>query len=254
MNPEFPIDPRSALEASLTALLLGELPHDQAAALHQKLAQDAELAKLYERLKHTIALVRETVAAPAQPPAEPLLPLRLAEHRRQKLLEHFKTAAPEELAPPRRSTAHWLVLVACAAGMMLILSALLVPSLGRREASSERVTMLGGSLGVSKSAPAPAVEDFSYDAARLGEEQRVERYAGEGRPRGAVSFASSGATPALKPPSSAADKVDQLATLAATPTPETAAAGHIAKFSVSLTPIRSRCRRATFSSRCLGRI
>ena len=230
MNPEFPKDPRSALEASLTALLLGELPHDQAATLHQKLAQDAELAKLYERLKHTIALVRETFAAPAQQPAEPLLPLRLEEHRRQKLLEHFKTAAPEELAPPRRSAAHWLVPVACAAGMMLILSALLVPSLGKREASSRRVTMLGGSLGVSKSAPAPAVEDFSHDAVQdylldQGPEQRVERYAMEGRPRGAVSFASSGATPALKPPSSAADKVDQFATLAATPTPEPAAAG-----------------------------
>ena len=65
MNPDFPPDPREALEASLTALLLGELPHEQAAALHQKLAQDAELAKLYERLKHTINLVRETVASPA---------------------------------------------------------------------------------------------------------------------------------------------------------------------------------------------
>ena len=66
MNPDSPIDPRSALESSLTALLLGELPHEEAAALHQKLAQDAELAKLYERLKHTINLVRETVASPAE--------------------------------------------------------------------------------------------------------------------------------------------------------------------------------------------
>ncbi|HOC56414.1 MAG TPA: von Willebrand factor type A domain-containing protein [Verrucomicrobiota bacterium] len=208
MNPEFPKDPRSALEASLTALLLGELPHDQAATLHQKLAQDAELAKLYERLKHTIALVRETFAAPAQQPAEPLLPLRLEEHRRQKLLEHFKTAAPEELAPPRRSAAHWLVPVACAAGMMLILSALLVPSLGKREASSRRVTMLGGSVGVSKSAPAPAVEDFSHDAVQdylldQGPEQRVERYAMEGRPRGAVQVASSAAVPPPEPAASA---------------------------------------------------
>jgi anti-sigma factor RsiW len=34
MNPDFPNDPRSALEARLTALLLGELPPDQAAALN----------------------------------------------------------------------------------------------------------------------------------------------------------------------------------------------------------------------------
>ena len=44
MNPEMPQKPQDELEARLTALLLGELPHDQAAALHQKLAQDAELA------------------------------------------------------------------------------------------------------------------------------------------------------------------------------------------------------------------
>jgi anti-sigma factor RsiW len=102
MNPDSPIDPRSALEASLTALLLGELPHDQAAALHQQLAQDAELAKLYERLKHTVNLVRETVACPAAQTADQPTPLKLSEQRRQKLLQHFKTVAPKEFAPPRR--------------------------------------------------------------------------------------------------------------------------------------------------------
>jgi len=45
--------------------LLGELPADQAAALQQAMAQDPELAKLYERLKQTIALVRETESSPA---------------------------------------------------------------------------------------------------------------------------------------------------------------------------------------------
>ena len=78
MNPDSPIDPRAALESSLTALLLGELPHEQAAALHQKLAQDAELAKLYERLKHTINLVRETVASPAAATATSPAPLKLS--------------------------------------------------------------------------------------------------------------------------------------------------------------------------------
>ena len=103
MNPDSPIDPRSALESSLTALLLGELPHEQAAALHQKLAQDAELAKLYERLKQTINLVRETVASPAAQTADQPTPLKLSDQRRQKLLQHFKTVAPKEFARPRRS-------------------------------------------------------------------------------------------------------------------------------------------------------
>src|ERR1017187_3663042 len=96
MNPETPQKPQDELESRLTALLLGELPHDQAAALHQKLAQDAELAKLYERLKHTINLVRETVASPAAHTAGQPTPLRLSDQRRQKLLQHFKTVAPKE--------------------------------------------------------------------------------------------------------------------------------------------------------------
>ena len=54
------------------------------------------MAKLYERLKQTINLVRETVASPAPKTAEPLLPLRFEEKRRQKLLAHFKTVAPRE--------------------------------------------------------------------------------------------------------------------------------------------------------------
>jgi len=69
------------LEASLTALLLGELPHEEAAALHQKLAQDAELAKLYERLKQTVNLVRETVASPATQTADQPTPLKLSDQR-----------------------------------------------------------------------------------------------------------------------------------------------------------------------------
>ena len=102
MNPELPKDERTALESSLTALLLGELTHEQAAALHQKLAQDAELAKLYERLKHTINLVRETVASPAAQTADHPTPLKLSDQRRQKLLQHFKTLRQRNSSAPRR--------------------------------------------------------------------------------------------------------------------------------------------------------
>src|ERR1035438_10930271 len=104
MNPDSPMDPRSALESSLTALLLGELPHEEAAALHQKLAQDAELAKLYERLKQTINLVRETLATPAAQTADQPTPLKLGDQRREKLLQHFKTVTPKEFIPPDRKS------------------------------------------------------------------------------------------------------------------------------------------------------
>src|ERR1022692_421359 len=118
MNPDSPIDPRLALEARLTALLLGELPHEEAAALHQTLAQDAELAKVYERLKHTINLVRETVASPAAQTAGQPTPLKLSEQRREKLLQHFKTVAPKEFARPRRPAFRWYVPVGIAAGLV----------------------------------------------------------------------------------------------------------------------------------------
>ena len=91
MNPEMPQQPQDESDVQLTALLLGELPHQQAAALHQKLAQDAELAKLYERLKQTINLVRETLATPAAQTADHPTPLKLSDQRREKLLQHFKT-------------------------------------------------------------------------------------------------------------------------------------------------------------------
>ena len=124
MNPEMPQKPQDDLEASLTALLLGELPHEQAAALHQKLAQDAELAKLYERLKQTINLVRETVASPAAQTADQPTPLKLSDQRRQKLLQHFKTVAPKEFAPPRRRAMPWLVPVGIAAALVVSVASL----------------------------------------------------------------------------------------------------------------------------------
>src|SRR2546423_1935466 len=62
MTPDVPNNPRAELEARLTALLLGELPADEAAALRERIAHDAELAKLYAQLEHTIELFRATAA------------------------------------------------------------------------------------------------------------------------------------------------------------------------------------------------
>src|ERR1035437_2190115 len=131
MNPEMPQKPQDAFEASLTALLLGELPHEEAAALHQKLAQDAELAKLYERLKQTINLVRETISSPAAQTAGQPTPLKLSDQRRQKLLQQFKTVAPKEFAPPRRRAMPWLVPVGIAAALVALLAATLLPALSK---------------------------------------------------------------------------------------------------------------------------
>ena len=99
-----PKSPRDEMEARLTALLLGELPDAEAAALRRELAADPELARLHARLAQTIVLVRETTAAPTGDLADQPAPLRLSDARREKLLAHFKTA-PMPVAAKRKSRA-----------------------------------------------------------------------------------------------------------------------------------------------------
>src|ERR1043166_10214038 len=102
MNPDFPKNARQEVEMSLTALLLGELPAEKAAAVRSVIERDAELGRLYERLKAAIELVRETAASPAEQPAAQPAPVRLSEARREKLLQHFKTVAPKGIGRPER--------------------------------------------------------------------------------------------------------------------------------------------------------
>jgi Mg-chelatase subunit ChlD len=199
MNPDSPIDPRSALEASLTALLLGELPHDQAAALHQKLAQDAELAALYERLKHTIALVRETVASPAQQTAQQPAPLKLSDQRRQKLLQQFKTVAPKQFVQPRRRAMPWLVPAAIAAAVVVVLGALFLPVLGKSKSRGQLYSLNTWSLSKRAESPAPSTPYLgttkNYFAP--GEDGRAEQLAlrKELRRQSGGGTASSGESP-----------------------------------------------------------
>src|SRR2546430_816117 len=101
MNPDLPKNPRDELEAKLTALLLGELPADEAFTLGRAIEQDPELAKTLERLKQTIKLVRET-EAPIPGQVLQSTPLKLSDKRRQALLQQFKTVKPRAFAEPRR--------------------------------------------------------------------------------------------------------------------------------------------------------
>ena len=119
MNPDAPT-PREQLEARLTALLLGELPADEAAALRAEIGRDAELAALHRRLEHTIELVRETAADPVEQMAEQPAPLRLSEERREKLLAQFKTVAPKEFARKQPRYREWLVPAAAVAALVVL--------------------------------------------------------------------------------------------------------------------------------------
>jgi autotransporter-associated beta strand protein len=135
MNPETPPTPREKLEMRLTALLMGELPPEEAAAIRTLMAADPALAALHERLRRACELLREASALP-EPPAPPT-PVQLSSERREKLLAHFKTAAPVSTAPPApapiaklpRRNWTWIVPTGIAAAVIAVLGAgLLLPT------------------------------------------------------------------------------------------------------------------------------
>src|SRR5262249_5861383 len=125
------------MEAKLTALILGELPPDEAFALGRAIEQDAELAKLHERLRQTIHLVKQTAASPAEPAAPEPTPLKLSEKRRDALLAHFKTVRPREFAKPRKRT-FTLLEVAVVLAIVAMLAALMLPALSKAKSKSQR--------------------------------------------------------------------------------------------------------------------
>jgi Mg-chelatase subunit ChlD len=138
MSTEFSSDPREALEASLTALLLGELSEDQANFVRRALAQDAELARRYERLKQTIEMVRQIEAGPATSPIEKNQVLKLSDHRRQALLQKFKTVAPAEFVPSKKRKLNWVIPAGIAAVFMAFVGTALLPALSRSKSRGQR--------------------------------------------------------------------------------------------------------------------
>jgi Mg-chelatase subunit ChlD len=141
MNPELPPNPRAELEARVTAWLLGELSAEEAAAVQEMIAKDAELGRLRDRLAQTLNLLRETVATPmGETPVQPA-PLKLSPERREKLLAHFKTIAPEEFAQPRRRITTLIIQLAAVFAILAILSSMLVPSLAKSKQKGQRVSI-----------------------------------------------------------------------------------------------------------------
>lgn len=142
MNPDashsVPVDP----EARLTALLLGELSPEEAAGLHAEIARRPELAQLLARLARTLPLVREAVRPPAGQAAAPAASPRLSAERRDALLAAFKTVTlPGSGArkAPRRRPTHWLALAAVVTALLIVGAGMLLPSLARAKAKSQKV-------------------------------------------------------------------------------------------------------------------
>ena len=135
MNPDSPQSPRDELEARLTALLLGELPADEAAALRETIAQDAELARLHDRLKLALELVRETIHSPELAAQAKPEPVTLAPERRDPLLALFKQPALKPITRISTWRAHrreWLQLAAMIVALMVV-TGMLTLGLNRRD-------------------------------------------------------------------------------------------------------------------------
>ena len=141
MNPDQPS--REEIEARLTALLLGELPDDEAKLLRWAIAQDAGLKKLHDRLQRTIDFVRAAENDPAATPGENV-PLKISDERRQKLLAHFQTPRPQpakELFWLKRIEVPSLVTVLVVLALVAVLAAMLLPALSKAKSRAMRATL-----------------------------------------------------------------------------------------------------------------
>jgi Mg-chelatase subunit ChlD len=146
MNPDAPLTPREELEIRITALLMGQLPPEEAAELLRQIAADPELTALYGRMRHAVELLREARSLPGQ--AAPEIPLQLSTERREKLLAKFRgiqaLPSPKAVLAPRRSKKQpirWVPTVIAASAIFVVGGALLMPNLlksrHRAQASSE---------------------------------------------------------------------------------------------------------------------
>jgi Mg-chelatase subunit ChlD len=153
MTPDLPQNNRDQLEAKLTALLLGELPPHEEAALHRAMDEDPGLAELYDRLKHTIDLVRESATSPAAETGPQPAPLKLSPDRREKLLAHFKTVTPKEFVQPRRQKAPKelkILMVAAAIVITLLPMWMFISSMSREKMLGKRLQELPVSMYTSR--------------------------------------------------------------------------------------------------------
>jgi Mg-chelatase subunit ChlD len=159
MNPDQPS--RGEIEAKLTALLLGELPDEEARLLRWAIAQDVELAQLHDRLKVTIGLVREVTVKPTES-----VPLKLSDERRKKLLAHFKTprSKPSIWLRPIVSVPRFVTVLALVA-LVALVAAMLLPVLSASKSRGTYGTLHGGAWEAFRESFLSSVSSVREDAA-----------------------------------------------------------------------------------------
>src|SRR5262249_27099298 len=172
MNSHSPPSPPEDLETRLTALLLGELPAEEAASLRQDMAQDAELSRLHDRLAQAIGLVRQATASPNQEPLISSDAPQLSPERRATLLKAFKVIRPKQLERRRTLVRHeWAAVAAMAAGL-LIVGALLVAYYrsSKRELDEESGIKMAQSLSAASGSPRAEASSGPADSFALAGE------------------------------------------------------------------------------------
>ena len=101
--------PPDDLEAAMTAWILGELPEPRASELKSRMATDASLREMHQRLLSTKEIVQEAAKTPIPLDATSAEPLQLSSERRAQLQEAFKKARrPQGVARPRLTIRSWL--------------------------------------------------------------------------------------------------------------------------------------------------
>ena len=167
MNPEPPHLPSPDPEVRLTALLLGELPPDEAAAVQRDLTRNPELARLHARLAQTIGLVRDAVHGAADPAPAPASEPKLAPELRDSLLAKLKTVVLPAVTPrprARRRPGFWLAAAAGVAALLFLSAGLLLPSLAKAKAKAQGMRM----------ARAPIIETLAEPQLHAVRQQEAE--------------------------------------------------------------------------------
>ena len=147
MNPQPPFPPHDDLEARITALLLGELPETEAAALRREIAASTALQKLHDELARTIGLVREARGAADEKTGPTAEPLTLSSDKRDRLLAAFKTVPLPVAGKKRRLVVPWRE-AASVAAMLAVLAGVTTLVLNRglqpEDTLSDRMALFFG--------------------------------------------------------------------------------------------------------------
>jgi Mg-chelatase subunit ChlD len=101
MNDPFTQLSRVDLEVKITALVFGELGPSEAAALQAWMDKHPELSEWQRQLERSLIRVREAIATPGEPAGTALEAPRLAEGRRDQLLQQLRRGRPTQAPEPQ---------------------------------------------------------------------------------------------------------------------------------------------------------